>query len=461
MKFTKLFILALGASMSFTACDNMGFLEIKPDNLVLTKDTVTSPEHLQKFMVDAYSSVRSTGFMGGEMFVAQDVLAGDGATLKGEFNWSQILSYSMNLFNEVGRHAWDETYSCINKANFAAFSSTADGILAKADPAVKTQLEADACFIRGLGFFHLVRIFGLPYDETTKDVDQMGIPLRKRGTASMNDAFVTVQRSSVGATYEQIVSDLKFAAANLPANRTWDCGFATRDIANAVLAKVYFFMGNMEEAEKAAALVIDKYDLDTDPTAKFARASKGTTTQEVIFMIPSTGKSNDSWGAIKGMYRTDDPAKGDAQWMASNDLFEQFAGDDKRGEIFYMTKDGIHYTTKFDYDNMDCIIMGENELLLIYAEAAAKINLSKAIASLQKIEQRAYGSVKTSNQASAATVIANAQKERRLELALQGERLHEMKRLHIKVKSYDWNSNRLLFQIPDSEQNGNPDIKLN
>lgn len=87
--------------------------------------------------------------------------------------------------------------------------------------------------------------------------------------------------------------------------------------------------------------------------------------------------------------------------------------------------------------------------------------MSKAIASLQKIEQRAYGSVKTSNQATAATVIANAQKERRLELALQGERLHEMKRLHMKVKSYDWNSNRLLFQIPDSEQNGNPDIKLN
>ena len=461
MKFTRYFILALGASLSFASCDNMGFLEIKPDNLVLTKDTVTSPEHLQKFMVNAYTAVRSTGFMGGEMFVAQDVLAGDAATLKGEFNWSQILSYNMNLFNEIGRHAWDETYSCINKANFAAFSSTADEILAKADPAVKTQLEADACFIRGLGFFHLVRIFGLPYDETTKDADQMGIPLRIRGTASMNDAFTTVQRSSVGDTYAQIVSDLSFAAANLPTDRTWDCGFATRDIANALLAKVYLYMGKMEEAEQAASQVVDKYGLDADPTAKFARASKGSATTEIIFMIPSTGKTNDSWGAIRGMYRTDDPAKGDAQWMASNDLFEQYDADDQRKEVFYKTEGGVHYTTKFDYDNMDCIIMGENELLLIYAEAAAKVNLSKAIAALQKIETRAYGTPKTSNQASASTVIANAQKERRLELALQGERLYEMKRLHLSVKNHEWNSNRLLFQIPDSEQNGNPDIKLN
>lgn len=461
MKFTKYFLLVLGISLSFVACDDMGFLEIKPDNLVLTKDTVTTPEHLQKFMVSAYTAVRSTGFMGGEMFVAQDVLAGDAATLKGEFNWSQILSYNMNLFNEIGRHAWDETYSCINKANFAAFSTTADEILAQADPAVKTRLEADACFIRGLGFFHLVRIFGLPYDETTKDADQMGIPLRVRGTASMNDAFTTVQRSSVSSTYDQIVSDLSFAAANLPTDRTWDCGFATRDIANALLAKVYLYMGKMEEAEGVAAQVIDKYELDGDPTAKFARASKGTATREIIFMIPSTGKTNDSWGAIRGMYRTDDPAKGDAQWMASNELFEQYSANDRRKELFYKTGDGVHYTTKFDYDNMDCIIMGKNELLLIYAEAAATVNLPKAIAALQEIETRAYGTPQTPNQASASTVIANARKERRLELALQGERLHEMKRLHLNVKNHEWNSTRLLFQIPDSEQNGNPDIKLN
>lgn len=461
MKFTKLFILATGIALSFSSCDDMAFLEIKPGDLVLTKDSVKTPEHLEKFMVSAYSAMRSSGFLGGEMYVAQDVLAGDAATLKGEFNWSQILSYNMNLFNEIGRHTWDDTYSCINKANFAAFSSKADEILAKADPAIKTQLEADASFIRGVGFFHLVRIFGLPYDETTKDVDQMGIPLRKRGTASMADAFETIQRSSVGATYEQIISDLSFAAANLPENRTWDGGLATRDIANAMLAKVYLYMGNMEEAEKAAGKVIDKYILDTDPKNKFARASQNTSTQEIIFMIPSTGKTNDSWGPIRGMYRTDDPAKGDAQWMASNDFYGEFTTDDSRKDVFFKTENGIHYTTKFDYDNMDCILMGANELMLIYAEAAAKINLSKAISMLQRIEQRAYGTIKTPNQASAATVIANARKERRFELALQGERLYEMKRLHMKVKNHDWNSTKLLFQIPDSEQNGNPDIKLN
>lgn len=463
MKYIKLLILMCCMVLSMTSCDDMSFLQIKPDDLVLTEDSVKTPEHLQKFMVDAYQSIRGAGFMGGEMLVAQDVMGGDAITLENQYEWTQISSYTTDLFNAVGNTAWSDTYASINKANFAAFSSKADEILVNANEATKNRLEADACFIRGLGHFHLVRIWGLPYDDTTKDVEGMGIPVRLRGTVSMDDAFIPVQRSTLEATYTQIITDLKFAADNLPEDRTWDCGFATRDAANAVLAKVYFYKGDMDNAAAYAGKVISRYDLDDDLKAKFARASQeGATTKEVIFMIPSTGKSNDSWGAIRARYRTDDPAAS-TRCMPSSDLFNTIKANngDKRFDAFFKEENGTYYTTKFDYDNMDCIVIAENELLLIYAEAAAKTDKAGAVAALNKIERRAYGAPRTSDAASAETIMANAQMERRFELAFQGERIHDLKRQHKNVNRFEWNARQLLFEIPSAESNGNPDIIKN
>ena len=462
MKYIKYIFLAGFFALSIASCDDMEFLKIKPEDLVLTEDTLKTPDHLQKFIVDAYREVRSAGFLGGEMFVAQDVMSGDAITLENQYEWNQVATYSTDLFNAVGNTAWGNTYAAINRANFAAFSTKADEILESADPAVKTRIEADASFIRGLGHFHLVRIFGLPYDATTKDIEGMGVPLRLRGTVSMDDAFIAVQRSSLEATYTQIIDDLTFAANNLPENRAWNDGYATRDAANAILAKVYFYKGDMANAASTAAKVIDKYELDSDLTAKFARASSEVSTGEVIFMIPSTGRSNDSWGAIRARYRSDDPASS-TRCLPSSDLFNALRSNagDTRFETFFKEEKGEFFTTKFDYDNMDCIVIAQNELLLIYAEAAATTDKAKAIAALNKIERRAYGAPQTSETASVDQVIAAAQKERRFELALLGERTPDLKRQKKNVGRFTWNARELLFEIPAAESNGNPDIIKN
>lgn len=462
MKYINLSLLIGFFALSVTSCDDMGFLKIKPDDLVLTEDTLKTADHLQKFIVDAYREVKSTGFMGGEMLVAQDIMSGDAITLENQYEWNQVATYSTDLFNAVGNTAWGNTYAAINRANFAAFSSKADEILAGADPAVKTRLEADASFIRGLGHFHLVRIFGLPYDDTTKNLEGMGIPLRLRGTVSMDDAFAPIQRSTLEQTYTQIIDDLTFAANNLPEDRTWDSGFASRDAANAILAKVYFYKGDMPNAASAAAKVIEKYTLDDDITAKFARASSEVQTREIIFMIPSTGRSNDSWGAIRARYRSDDPAAS-TRCMPSSDLFNALRSNsgDTRFGTFFKEENGENFTTKFDYDNMDCIVIAQNELLLIYAEAAATTDRERAVAALNDIERRAYGALQTSETASADQIIAAAQKERRFELALQGERTADLKRQKKNVSRFAWNARELLFEIPAAESNGNPDIIKN
>ena len=105
--------------------------------------------------------------------------------------------------------------------------------------------------------------------------------------------------------------------------------------------------------------------------------------------------------------------------------------------------------------------MGYNELLLLYAEAAAESDdLDGALAALNQIEKRAYGQPKTT-QKSKSGIIDAARKERRLELALHGERLFELKRTRQDIRGDAWDSRKVMFQIPDVEQSGNPDVNMN
>lgn len=461
MKIKQIAILVLGAQLACTSCDDMDFLQIKPDNLELTDDRIKTIDDLDKLLLGAYNKVRSSGFYGGRTLRGFDVIADDGVADVATFEWVQMSAHTMNLVNLVGREAWTDTYNAINMANQVAFSDVGESILAE-NPEKEAAFKAEASFIRAFGYFQLVRAFGLPYAEETKNVAEMGVPLRLKGVLNRESAFEVLPRSTVEEVYNQIISDLTYAIANLPAARKVESGRATVDGAKALLAKVYFYKHDFQNAAKYAAEVIDtgRYDLDDDLTARFARAEKQTTTKETIAMIPSASLIEDSWGGLRD-YRTNGLAlptsrPSDALIAA----YDQAA--DRRFAAYYQNINGLWYTIKFDYEYMDGIIMGYNELLLIYAEALAESDgdMQQALSALQKIEKRAYGAAKTTR-ADKATLIQTVQKERRLEIALQGERLFELKRLKQAVRGDAWDSHKIMFQIPDVEQNGNPEVKMN
>ncbi|MDB5229828.1 MAG: putative outer membrane protein involved in nutrient binding [Chitinophagaceae bacterium] len=473
MKFKYSFIktIIIGCGLFLVSCNKTDFLEIRPGGTtVLTVDAIKTSDDLKKLMISAYAQINSAGFMNGNPLVSADVMADDAVTTSSIFDWSQIVGHSMDLFNPRGRDTWNNTYLAINRANVASSSTIADPILATADPAVVSQLKADAAYIRGLGFFHLVRFFGLPYSDATKNIAGRGIVIRLRGTTTITESFDKLQRSTVEEVYTQIITDLKFASANLPATRTtWNNGFATRDAAKALLAKVYFFKGDMPNAVTEAKPVMQSgtYDLDADVITKYSRATTtGGTTKEVIFAIPSVSATNNLWGGLTGAYRTNNTNGAIPQFSPSASLLAAYTpAKDLRYNKFFVTKNGVVYTKKFDYAAMDAIVTGFDELLLIYAEALASsgapADLAEAVLWLNKIEKRAYGAPVTTVAAGQAGIIDAVRKERRLELSFRGERLHELKRLKLDVRGDAWDSRKVMFQIPDDEQSGNPGIILN
>ena len=129
-------------------------------------------------------------------------------------------------------------------------------------------------------------------------------------------------------------------------------------------------------------------------------------------------------------------------------------------ELRAMLEGDRHYNDRESYSNYG---YQEQEFKnKLYAESLAKSNgnMNQALNALQKIEKRAYGKANTTT-TDRASFIKAVQKERRLEIALQGERLFELKRIKQSVRGEAWDSHKVMFQIPDVEQNGNPDVNMN
>ena len=74
MKVKYIAVILLSTQLVYTACDDMGFLQIKPDSLELTDDRIKTVDDLENLLLGAYNGIRSSGFWGGRTLRGFDVL---------------------------------------------------------------------------------------------------------------------------------------------------------------------------------------------------------------------------------------------------------------------------------------------------------------------------------------------------------------------------------------------------
>jgi len=394
--------------------------------------------------------------MGGTAHVAADVLADEAYASSTGFEWGQIKTLNMNLFNPSGREIWKQSYLTINRANVVIDYIDNDKVTLT--DAQKKQWKAEAQFIRGVCYFHLLQYFSLPYDVST--TTKPGLPLRTEAVLTNEFAATQVQRSTIEQTYQLVLQDLISAETNLPANSATQ-GRAGKDAATAFLAKVYFQMNNMPKAYEYSNKIVvsDKYSLDAWWGDKLANASQGNTTGEIIFALVATAVSDNSGSGLTDSYRTnkkDPPGFGPTDKLTSS--LQEFPADTRVAQIVYKAGDnnvaGV-YSNKYNYDYMHALVICYPEILLIRAESGLATSQGDPTGDLNAIQSRS-GVPETT--ASASDIL----KERRKELGLAGTYLWDLKRTRSNnIHGVAWNSSKLLFQIPDIEQNGNPSIILN
>ena len=172
--------------------------------------------------------------------------------------------------------------------------------MTQADKDLVKRIKGELLFCRAFAYWNLARIWCPPYDSNNTD----GINDTKHFVLyttyeNSSDKLKNPELATTAQVYTQIVNDLKDAISILPEsyysgdnnNRMRVNKYA----AQALLARVYFSMGNFAEAKTCIDAVIakkDLYELDSDLVAPFNKMSGEGTSKEVIFEIAYSSSSD-------------------------------------------------------------------------------------------------------------------------------------------------------------------------
>jgi tetratricopeptide (TPR) repeat protein len=312
---------------------------------------------------------------------------------------------------------WQVGYNAILRANQV--------IDAKVTTAGAAPIRAQAYAARALVYFKLVNIYARPY---TDDPNGMGVPL-----VLHYDPYALPGRAKISEVYAQIVSDLKTALQTAP-DYTTSVRLSKYAI-EALLARVYLYMGDYTNAKAAAMDVISNsgFSLVTPDNyvAYWHNPAARTDKVETLFEVDADVINNNSFDDFAGMYEN-----GYNDMYASSGLVNLYSNTDVRTSVLYLTQtksgadaigvDKFPNASSSDRDNIKVIRL--SEVYLIAAEAAARTSdEASALNFLNALmAQRDPGMTYSS---SGPALIDDIITERRKELAFEGDRLYDLNRL--------------------------------
>ena len=421
-------------------------------------------------LVGCYTGLQSVNLYGGYLQFLTDLLANNGdERFVGTFTQPQEAQRKALLItNSQVSATWLSAYDVINRTNYVLAN------LSKLDtPAQQASAEGEAKFIRSLVYFDLVRTYGRAWNDGTP-ASNPGVPLVLTPTLSVADAL-PVPRNTVAEVYTQVITDLTTAEARLTTGGPLNAFSATRYACAGLLARVYLQQGNYPASAAAAnrAVSATTFGLNTFYGENFGynTTNVATTTipittsnntREDIFTIQITAQSGtNQLNTFYGRnHRADVTIP--TQFLG---LFEP--GDTRASLYTTPTATGTVYTRKYDalYGNIKLIRV--DEMLLTRAEANFRAGGTPTgptpLADVNTIRARAGLPPLTD----ATLTLAAILKERRIELALEGFRLGDLKRNMestidpLSSAVIPWNSPRLVFPIPFREINANPNLVQN
>jgi hypothetical protein len=366
------------------------------------------------------------------------------------------------LNNSDNLSLWSNPYATIYQANAIVEGLALPSSLVS--DSLKKQYTAEARFVRALCHFYLTNMYGKVPLITTTDITV---------TASQ-------PRNTVDEVYTKIIDDLTYAENTLAKDYRYSptAGDRTRVnkyAASALLARVYLYRGQWEQAAKHASLVIDSAGLyslaDITTSSPFYKNNAEAIWQYYSYLTPTSGYT------VEGsVFR---PSSAATTCYALRDgLLNSFEAGDKRKTSwtmnFTVTITGVSttYTVPLKYKNNSStsntggILEGYTpfrlaEQFLIRAEALARSgNVAGGTADLNKIRKRAgLGDV---NPADATALLDAIARERRIELfAEMGHRWLDLKRTNtadavLKVlKPNSWKATAVLYPIPEEAYRSN------
>lgn len=366
-----------------------------------------------------------------------------GNTSSPNAEYLEVGHFTLSPGNVRNEAHWIMLYKSIGR-----FNSMIEGITkAPIDESSKTQFIAELKFLRSWCYFDLVRNWG-------------GVPI----VLKIYTPDVHLPRSTVQEVYAQIIADLKEAASVLPKKSEYpaaDKFRASKGAALTLLAKTYLYSEDWANAELAAKQVIDLGDYDLEPfygnlwdynyrngVESVFEIQNGSSVspnlpyndfQKMINAAPDGGWT---WYSISSDLENAFKSEGDSirlQWTINRHGLPVAGDPDKpkfNAGTRIQSKSGRYSRKHYipvaqrpanGRPALNDKILRFADVLLIHAEACAMQNkTAEALASLKRVRDRV--GLTTDMSLTGWNLINAVRKDRRLELAFEGDRLYDLRR---------------------------------
>ncbi len=435
------------------ACDPQ-LAEIQPSNTIDASSALSTSQGVQVMLTGAYQGMRDVDVWGGQNQYISELLADErelvfGGTFPGQDEiWRKTMFAATNAPAETN---WRDSYIAIDRCNNVLSA------LERVEPlATRRNVEGEARFIRGAVYFALVNNYAKAWGDGDNATNP-GVPLVLTPTRGVTDADYR-SRASVAAIYTQILDDLVRADTLVPASGGGGVR-ANRNVVNAFLAKVYLQQGNFAAARDAANRVISSgaYRMATDYNAIFNETGAGYA-QEHVFRIFN---SDQEPGNSLHTFFAPATVGGRGDLRVQTKFTNQFDTADVRGR--YIVRAGANnFTRKYPDVFGDVPVIRITEMHLIRAECNVRLSTTTGAtpaADIEPIRRRANVNP------IANPTLADILRERRLELAFEGQRLYDLRRtrgsLVFENVTLQWNSPRLVMPIAQREIDANRNLVQN
>ena len=454
-------LLLLGTSL--ISCED--FVEVEtPNNKLIRDEVFNNDATANSAMIGIYNQLRLAAFSNGSRS-SVTLLAGLSADNIRNINTTNFLrlQFEQNELlpdNPSNLDIWSSAYNMIYMTN-SVLEGLAESEKITAD--LKTQLEGEAKFIRAFTYFYLVNLYG-------------EVPLVLTTDYRENEL---VSRNSETDIYEQILDDL-IDASNLLSIEyvSGDRSRVNKYAANALLARVYLYLEQWENAEEQSSIVIQAtptYEILENLDEVFLANSN-----EAIWQISPIGSGGLVSHTNEGNLFIIDPF---LSFLASIQLQDDFVAVfdemDKRltnwigyhtgKQAFFAYKYKIRNSTEFPAKEYS-MVLRLAEQYLIRAEARANQGkIADAIGDLDEIRARA--GIKRLADINPTIVkeelLDKILEERRMELFTEwGHRWLDLKRTGkateiLGVNNPFWENTDVLYPIPSEERMTNPNLSQN
>lgn len=417
-----------------------------PQTSITDATAFDTPARVANQVNSLYGALKNGNFYGGRAQIASDIRGEDFLNettnlVTGSDVWSlNPTGTSQNFVKNV----WGQAYYVINLCNLFL-----DGMTAKGATVVGTALasnyNAEAKLIRALTYLKLLEHYARPYADGNGS--KPGLPLRLTGIKASGSSDLA--RSTVAQVYTQIIADLDFAEANLPASyatAVLNTTRAHRNTAIALKTRVYMAMQDYAKVLTEGNKLVSQSTAPFSATSGVAHALNANivnvfrtpyTSAESILSMPMTATAGDNPGTQNqlGYYFSRSTGNGEFSLNPSGIIANTgWLSTDARRSFNAVVSAKPYLNLKYNapspYTDYAPIIR-YSEVMLNVAEALARTNTTvnaKALALLNAVRQRSDAT--TTLAPATPTDLVNAiLLERRIEFLGEGIRNFDLMRL--------------------------------